>query len=310
VEAGRETGIGPINNPSYRQICEITGWSYTKVNRCLTEGRRSFLERVAGIESGAECERLSPLLSAFADGEATAVEMTKLRPHLRSCLACRAALRAFRELPHRAAEVVPVPVAAEAGPGIGDAIDAVWRWGESAAAWMQERIGLAAAKAQTAVEASNATKAAAVAASATALAGGAVLGSLDGERAAGPVAGDERVLEPAAPAHRLPRSPQAIEAVELEAPAPPEPIAAEPVDPSPAELAPVEPAPVPAAPSRHAPTAATGRSRQFPERVTTPVANPGESALAGVDEEERETAIDPMTEPSEPMVAPGPRAGD
>ncbi|MBA2566469.1 MAG: sigma-70 family RNA polymerase sigma factor, partial [Thermoleophilaceae bacterium] len=85
---------------SYRQICQITGWTYTKVNRCLTEGRRSFLERVAGIESGAECERLGPLLSAFADGEATAVQMTKLRPHLRSCLSCRAALRAFRELPH------------------------------------------------------------------------------------------------------------------------------------------------------------------------------------------------------------------
>jgi DNA-directed RNA polymerase specialized sigma24 family protein len=24
---------------SYREICELTGWSYTKVNRCLTEGR-------------------------------------------------------------------------------------------------------------------------------------------------------------------------------------------------------------------------------------------------------------------------------
>ena len=45
---------------SYREICELTGWSYTKVNRCLTEGRRAFLERLAGIESGAECERLAP----------------------------------------------------------------------------------------------------------------------------------------------------------------------------------------------------------------------------------------------------------
>jgi RNA polymerase sigma factor (sigma-70 family) len=24
---------------SYREICEITGWTYTKVNRCLAEGR-------------------------------------------------------------------------------------------------------------------------------------------------------------------------------------------------------------------------------------------------------------------------------
>ena len=39
---------------SYEQICEVTGWSYTKVNRCLAEGRKSFLERYAGIESGRE----------------------------------------------------------------------------------------------------------------------------------------------------------------------------------------------------------------------------------------------------------------
>ena len=24
---------------SYREICELTGWTYTKVNRCLAEGR-------------------------------------------------------------------------------------------------------------------------------------------------------------------------------------------------------------------------------------------------------------------------------
>ena len=45
---------------SYKQIQDITGWTYTKVNRCLSEGRRSFLQRVDRIESGAECERLAP----------------------------------------------------------------------------------------------------------------------------------------------------------------------------------------------------------------------------------------------------------
>ncbi|MEA2432543.1 MAG: hypothetical protein QOI19_3016, partial [Thermoleophilaceae bacterium] len=60
---------------SYKQIQELTGFSYTKVNRCLTEGRRSFLQRVERIESGAECERLAPLLSAMADGEASARDM-------------------------------------------------------------------------------------------------------------------------------------------------------------------------------------------------------------------------------------------
>src|SRR2546423_6349228 len=41
---------------SYREICAATGWTYTKVNRCLAEGRQRFVEQVAGIESGAECE--------------------------------------------------------------------------------------------------------------------------------------------------------------------------------------------------------------------------------------------------------------
>jgi RNA polymerase sigma factor (sigma-70 family) len=96
---------------SYKQICDETGWTYTKVNRCITEGRRSFLDRVRGIESGAECERLAPLLSALADGEATAADMAALRPHLRSCLACRATLRDYREAPARVAAFAPLVVA-------------------------------------------------------------------------------------------------------------------------------------------------------------------------------------------------------
>nr|MDP8943072.1 sigma-70 family RNA polymerase sigma factor [Actinomycetota bacterium] len=78
---------------SYSQIQEITGFSYTKVNRCLTEGRQSFRRRLEGIESGAECRRLAPALSALADGEAGADEVLAVRRHLQGCLACRAALR-------------------------------------------------------------------------------------------------------------------------------------------------------------------------------------------------------------------------
>jgi RNA polymerase sigma factor (sigma-70 family) len=36
---------------SYREISERTGFSYTKVNRCLTEGRRAFARQVAAIEA-------------------------------------------------------------------------------------------------------------------------------------------------------------------------------------------------------------------------------------------------------------------
>src|SRR3954469_22409603 len=74
---------------SYKEICRLTGWTYTKVNRCLTEGRKAFLDRVAGIEAGREGVRLAPLISKLADGEASAVELRALRPHLRGCLRCR-----------------------------------------------------------------------------------------------------------------------------------------------------------------------------------------------------------------------------
>ena len=46
----------------------------------MPEGRHRFHDRLAGIEAGAECERLAPQLSALADGEATAVSMCASEP--------------------------------------------------------------------------------------------------------------------------------------------------------------------------------------------------------------------------------------
>jgi hypothetical protein len=57
---------------------------HTKVNRCLAVGRKSFLQRYAGIESGAECERWAAVLSAMVDGEASAADLVDVRPHLRN----------------------------------------------------------------------------------------------------------------------------------------------------------------------------------------------------------------------------------
>jgi RNA polymerase sigma factor (sigma-70 family) len=37
---------------SYAEIQELTGWTHTKVNRCMAEGRKAFLENFARIESG------------------------------------------------------------------------------------------------------------------------------------------------------------------------------------------------------------------------------------------------------------------
>jgi hypothetical protein len=88
----------------------------------LTEGRRAFVSRVARIESGAECERLAPLLSALADGEATAEDMATLRPHLRGCTACRATLRDYREAPRRVAAIAAGGVFA----WLGERLTATW----------------------------------------------------------------------------------------------------------------------------------------------------------------------------------------
>jgi RNA polymerase sigma factor (sigma-70 family) len=81
---------------SYFEICRITGWTYTKVNRCLTEGRRSLRERLRDIEAGRQCARWERLLSAAAEGRASGEDLVSLAPHLRSCGACRASLRAGR----------------------------------------------------------------------------------------------------------------------------------------------------------------------------------------------------------------------
>jgi RNA polymerase sigma factor (sigma-70 family) len=150
---------------SYNEICELTGWTYTKVNRCLTEGRKAFLRKLEGIEGGAECERLAPLVSALADGEASAADLRTLRPHLRTCLTCRARLRAFRATPARVAALAPLTAAGvDAGPLRG--------WAESLLGAAQHRAASWGERAQTAAELATGHKLGAVAASTAALAGG------------------------------------------------------------------------------------------------------------------------------------------
>ena len=141
----------------------------TKVNRCLTEGRRSFLERVHGIESGAECDRLAPQLSALADRESGAAELAALRAHLRTCLACRARLREFRAVPSEVAALVPPAALVATGESHTGALRGMV---ESLIGASQHKAAALGERAHGAVELATGQKVAAVAASAAALAGG------------------------------------------------------------------------------------------------------------------------------------------
>jgi RNA polymerase sigma factor (sigma-70 family) len=80
---------------SYNEIGERLGWTYTKVNRCITEGRRRFMRLYEELETGVECERLAPTLHALAAGTASAESLLEVRPHLRNCAGCRATIRAL-----------------------------------------------------------------------------------------------------------------------------------------------------------------------------------------------------------------------
>ena len=81
---------------TYAEIEAETGWTHTKVNRALTEGRAGFRARVAAIDAGGECPGHAALLPALVRGRAPAEAVVALRAHLRACGACRARLAALR----------------------------------------------------------------------------------------------------------------------------------------------------------------------------------------------------------------------
>jgi RNA polymerase sigma factor (sigma-70 family) len=159
---------------SYEQICEATGWTYTKVNRCLAEGRKSFLERYAGIESGQECERLASLLSAFVDGEADAAQTVQLRRHLRHCMGCRAAVRGLHEASRPLSVVFPAAGLVVANAGAEQTSSFFVRVYETVSMHLHERAANSFLRAQAIVDTVTAGKMAAAAASAAAVAGGGV----------------------------------------------------------------------------------------------------------------------------------------
>jgi hypothetical protein len=144
------------------------------VNRCLAEGRKSFLARYAGIETGEECRRWAPVLSAMVDGEATAEQLMELRPHLRNCAGCRAALRELRGSNAPLAALFPVGSVALLGDdrgfgGVPELVSRLWHslWGD-----LSERAATAAFRAQSMAHAILPGKSIAIVASVATLAGG------------------------------------------------------------------------------------------------------------------------------------------
>ncbi|HKO38799.1 MAG TPA: sigma-70 family RNA polymerase sigma factor, partial [Solirubrobacterales bacterium] len=109
---------------SYAEIGEITGYSRTKINRCLAEGRERFRKSLARSEDGRRCAELQPLLSAFCDGEAQPEEVTQVRDHLRAYRAAPAAAAALpldRSLWERAHDAL-AGLVARLGGGAGEPV--------------------------------------------------------------------------------------------------------------------------------------------------------------------------------------------
>jgi len=217
---------------SYDEISARTGFSWTKVNRSLTQGRRRFLERFGEIAAGTACGRYQTLLSAASDGHAAAEDEHLLRAHLAACPGCRAALREYRAAPARLAELLPPAL-------VLPALDRPGTWSRLGD-WLGTAIGERAAalgfKLQQGAEVASAQKAAAVVASTAALAGGGVA-----VKQADPRDADRRA-----------RVERAAAAAEMPAPAredtPPAPAPASP-DPEPAPAPPAEPPDPPAQPA-------------------------------------------------------------
>ena len=92
---------------SYAEIGATTGFSQTKVNRVLAEGRGRFRSFVSRSEDGGRCRDLQPLLSTFCDGEASPADAAAVREHLRACASCRATMRAYRAAPAIVAGLAP-----------------------------------------------------------------------------------------------------------------------------------------------------------------------------------------------------------
>lgn len=175
----------------YDAIGRVTGFSYAKVNRCLSEGRAALRDRYERVESGVECRRIESALSQLADGVLVEERLAEVELHVEGCVGCQATLRHYRESSHKLAALFPVAVLAK--------LSLVSRAGDQLAGLansLQERVaGLGPAGHQGSELALTKKAVIVAAASATVFAGGVSV-----ERAIDNATGEDRAAAPVSPA--------------------------------------------------------------------------------------------------------------
>lgn len=180
---------------TYDEIAEATGFSYAKVHRALTEGRRMYRGLLGRIESGAECRRVAPLISLLVDDEIGETDRTDIELHLKNCANCRATRREFTLAPQQLASAFPVAAALSKSGGL---LQQVFDHVQSAAAWVNERV-FSHVSVGPAAEMTVAKKLALVSAvSASVVAGGATVEQFAGSDrpAVGPIAPEHPTAPP------------------------------------------------------------------------------------------------------------------
>ena len=93
---------------SYAEIAEKTGFTPRKVERSLVEGRDRLRRWETSMRGGGECQRLTDVISAVAQGEATAIERRRAERHVGHCGPCRAEFRRLRVRQITLVALVPV----------------------------------------------------------------------------------------------------------------------------------------------------------------------------------------------------------
>lgn len=91
----------------YPEICRVTGFSYAKVNRLLSEGRKAARVRAESIASGRECERIEPLISMLVDRALDEAAENDVQMHVAHCAHCRSTVRDYAQTPRRLAAALP-----------------------------------------------------------------------------------------------------------------------------------------------------------------------------------------------------------